>query len=243
MKVLAIVQGNWGQRFVDFIRGNGPPSWEVKSITLPLPMPVVIDNPDYFLPKEIPQADLLLSLGEHPGVAELIPDVVKRSGAKAVIAPVDNRAWLPSGLARQIKAKLLEIGVDIIFPAPFCALTEKYSQNPYIQQFARYFGKPIIEVEIEGDKIKGAYIRGREAPCGNTRFVCQGLAGVKVLDAVERAGLLHHEHPCLASMVMDKEIGNTFMHVAGYLVKEAVKEAINQKLVLSSKGEGEGGEE
>lgn len=227
MKILAIVQGNWGQRFVDFIQANKPDSWEIKSISLPLTMPAVIDNPDNLLPEEIPQADLLLSLGKHPGAAELIPDIVKRSGAKAVIAPIDNRSFLPLGLARQIKAELLTLGIDIVFPTPFCSLTEGDSQNPYIIEFARYFGKPKIKVEIEGDEIKRAYF-SREAPCGNTRFVCQGLAGVKILDAVNRAGLLHHEFPCFASMAMDKELGETLMHKAGYIVKEAVGEAIRE---------------
>jgi hypothetical protein len=42
-----------------------------------------------------PPTDLILSFGEHPGVAELLPDMVQMTGARAVVAAVDNETWLP----------------------------------------------------------------------------------------------------------------------------------------------------
>ena len=57
----------------------------------------VIDYPEEYLPAELPAADLLISLGEHPGVAEPLPDIVRLCGAEEVLVPIDNQAWLPPG--------------------------------------------------------------------------------------------------------------------------------------------------
>lgn len=228
MRLLIAIQGDYGQRMVDNIKEHAPMDWEVNSYTFPPTLPVVIDDPDEFLPQELPPADLLISLGEHPGVAQLIPDMVERTGAKAVIAPADNRAWLPAGLARQVKNKLATMGVEMVYPVPFCSLTEKHSSNPYILEFVRYFGRPEVTIQLSGDRIKEVTII-REAPCGNTRFVANGLVGVWVGDAVEQAGLLHHQHPCLATMGIDPEFNDTLMHRAGLGIKQAVDEALKSK--------------
>ncbi|MDY7018669.1 MAG: DUF166 family protein, partial [Chloroflexota bacterium] len=225
------------ERMVDNIRQHCPSSWEVNSYTFSTGLPALIDEPDEYLPRELPAADLLISLGEHPGVAQMIPDMVKMTGAKAVIAPADNRAWLPPGLARQIQRKLESMGVDMVHPVPFCTLTENDSQNLYIREFVSYFGMPVVDMEFYTDdrhrigKVKII----RDAPCGSTRFVADGLAGIWFRDAVEKAGLLHHQFPCLATMVMDREFEDTLMHRAGAMVKQAVENPIKDaKLGKSS---------
>jgi hypothetical protein len=219
------MQGHYGQRIADNIRKYGPSGWKVYSYTFPQNLPAIIDDADQFLPKELPAVDLLISLGEHPGVAQMIPDMVKKSGAKAVIAPADNRVWLPPGLAKQIKRKLESMGVDMVYPVPFCTLTEKDSQNQYIREFAKYFGRLEVDIELDKDRIKRvAVIRG--APCGCSPYVADGLAGVWERDAVEKAGLLHHQYPCLSTMVMDQEFEDTLMHRAGLMTKLAVEKAI-----------------
>ena len=228
MRVLILIQGDYGERIVDNIKTHAPRDWEVNSYAFPKTLPVIIDDPNEFLPEELPPADLLISLGEHPGVAQLIPDMVERSRAKAVIAPAANRAWLPAGLARQIKNKLAMRGVEMVYPVPFCSLTEKNSSNPYVLELVRYFGRPVVTVELAGDKIREVTII-REAPCGNTRFVANGLVGVWVVDAVMQAGLVHHQHPCLATMVVDPEFNDTLMHRSGLGIKQAVDEALKSK--------------
>jgi hypothetical protein len=82
-------------------------------------------------------------------MAELIPDVVKLTGASAVIAAVDNGSWLPRGLARQLRGRLEKMGAVCATPKPLCSLTEAdYGvarrqrmpyDNPLISEFARYF--------------------------------------------------------------------------------------------------------
>jgi hypothetical protein len=230
MRILVAIQGHYGQRIADNIRNFGPAGWKVYSFTFPQDLPAIIDDADEFLPKELPAADLLISLGEHPGVAQMIPDVVKRSGAKAVIAPADNRTWLPPGLAMQIKRKLESMGVDMVYPVPFCTLSEKDSQNPFILEFAKYFGKPDVDIELDKDKIKRVVVI-RGSPCGCTPYVADGLTGIWERDAVEKAGLLHHQYPCLSTMVMDQEFEDTLMHRAGLMTKLAAEKAIKSAKV------------
>src|SRR4030042_5532604 len=111
MRILVAIQGHYGQRIADNIRKYGPADWKVYSYTFPQGLPAIVDDANEFLPKELPAADLLISLGEHPGVGQMIPDMVKRSGARAVIAPADNTAWMPFGRVRQIKQKRESMGV------------------------------------------------------------------------------------------------------------------------------------
>lgn len=230
MRVLIAIQGHYGQRIADSVRMYGPSDWKVYTFTFPEDLPAIIDDADEYLPEDLPAADLLISLGEHPGVAQMIPDIVERCGAKAVIAPADNRAWLPPGLAKQIKRKLESMGVDMVYPVPFCSLAQKDSPNPHIKEFARYFGRPEMDIELDKDRIKRvSVIRG--APCGCSPYVADGLVGVWYRDAVEKAGLLHHQYPCLATMVMDQEFEDTLMHRAGLMTKLAVQEAIKSAKV------------
>jgi len=104
--LLILVHGNYGQRIARHIQAHCPPEWQVESLTLPRALPPIVDEPEEFLPPVLPPqgggkggtADLILHLGETPQAAQLLPAVVTLSGAQAVIAPVDNSAWLPEGL-------------------------------------------------------------------------------------------------------------------------------------------------
>ena len=225
MRIVAIIQGKFGQRFVDHLQKAAPEPWQTVGYDYKGNLPAVIDNPQEILPKDLPEADLLLYLGQNNKLAELIADIAAECKVKAVIAPVDNRALLPTGLANQTKRQLSKMGIDTVSPDPFCALTEEDSENPIIKEFARYFGKPKLEVGLSEGQIDRVSLI-REAPCGNTHYVAERLSGVNIKDALERAGQLHREHPCMASMNMDREIGDTLMKKAGALLEKAVAEAM-----------------
>ena len=111
MRILAIVSGEYGNRHVANLRLRGPSTWTIESWQAPGTFPLVIDYPEDYLPASLPPADLLLSFAEHKGVAELLPDIARMTGAQAVIAPVDSEAWLPRGLARQLRGWLETMGV------------------------------------------------------------------------------------------------------------------------------------
>jgi len=227
MRILAVVQGNYGKRMVEAWQEHGPAQWEIETLEITAALPTMMEDPSEFLPNDIPQGDLVISLGEHPGVAELLPAIVKASGARSVIAPVDNRAWLPPGLAKQVERDLQKMGVTVVFPVTFCTLGEGDSDDPLIVEFAHHFGIPEVEITAESDRVKDARVI-RSAPCGSTYFVAEALPGTKVQDAEEKSGILHHNYPCLATMNVDWQFHDTLMHRAGYFTKQAVHRALKK---------------
>ncbi len=233
MRILAVITGEYGERHVANIRGHAPPGWSVEAWRAPSRFPIVIDYPDEYVPNDLPAADLILSFPEVSTVAELIPDVVKVTGASAVIAAVDNEAWLPRGLARQLRGWLERMGVVCVTPKPLCSLTETDFgmarrqrmpyEDPLISEFARYFGQPELKLTVDpgSRSISDAEVV-RDAVCGCARFVAERLVGVSADDAEQVAGLQHHHYPCLASMGIDVDFGDTLMHVSGNVLKDNV---------------------
>ena len=122
-------------------------------------------------------------------------------------------------------------------PKPLCSLTEGHydvgrrRQVEYggerIAAFARHFGKPELQVTVDPvtRQVVAADVT-RDAVCGCARFAANGLLGVSADDAEEKAGLLHHHYPCLASMGVDIDYDDTLMHVSGNLLKDNVGEQV-----------------
>lgn len=233
MRVLVIVNGEYGRRHAANVREHAPATWQVETWQAPTVLPPVIDYPEDYLPPTLPPADLVLAVAEHKGVAELLPDIVRLTGAQAVIAAVDNENWLPRGLARQLRGWLAEMGVACVTPKPLCSLTPTHYSlgrrqhvaydDPLIAEFARHFGRPELELTVDPDTrtIIAATVR-RDTVCGCGRFVAEGLIGVSVDEAEHQAGMRHHHFPCLASMGIDPDYGDTLMHVSGHLLREQV---------------------
>ena len=233
MKILAIINGEYGARHVANIRKNGPAEWQISVWQAPTQFPLIIDYPEDYLPEKLPPADLILSFAEHKGVAELLPEIAGMTGAKAVIAPVDNEAWLPRGLARQLRGWLERMDVACVTPKPLCSLTEidygvtrrqrNQYDHPFITEFASYFGQPELKLSIDPEsRLITSAVVIRDAVCGCARHVAENLVGVSVEAAEEKAGLLHHHYPCLASMGKDIDFGDTLMHVSGYILRDNI---------------------
>lgn len=237
LRILAIFNGDYGLRHLGNIVKNAPDSWRIQEWKAPNVFPPVIDYPEDYLPEDLPPSDLILSFAEHRGVAELLPDIANMTQAKSVIAPIDNEAWLPRGLARQLRGWLERLSVACATPKPLCSLTEtdymvtrrkriEY-EDELISEFARYFGQPELKVEVDKNKQKIISVEiKRDAVCGCARFVAEGLVGVEVEKAEEVAGLLHHHFPCLASMGIDVDFDDTLMHVSGNILKDDIKAQI-----------------
>jgi hypothetical protein len=236
VKILAVVSGEFGRRKAYNVREHGPKHWTVHEWTAPAHFPIIIDEPLDFLPSKLPPADLILALGEHPGIAELLPDIAKMTGAKAMIAPIDRNEWLPKGLMNQLREWMKQVGVFCVFPKPICSLTEtSYSlrgqrveySDPLISEFARYFGKPRVSVTVDEASGTIASVEvERDATCGVVRYLAQHIVGRKVDDAEFEAGMLHHHYPCLASMGIDPDYNDTLLHVSGNLSRDAFASAV-----------------
>ena len=235
MNILAILSGEFGHRNVRNIQANAPDGWNIEVWQAPPALPQMIDYPEDHIPDNLPAADLILSFAEIAGVAELLPEIAKMSGAKAVVVAVNNETWLPLGLGRQLRGWLEDIDVVCATPRPLCSLTEsdygvtRYDrvkfESPEIAEFARYFGKPNlkIEVDIDSNTIKSTEVI-RDAVCGNTRHVAQQIIGLSTDGVLDKANLLHKHFPCLTTMTkLDDFDHETLMHESGHQLTENIR--------------------
>jgi hypothetical protein len=233
MRLLAVIQGEYGRRKVRNIREHGPKEWAVEMWPAPVSLPPTIDDPTDYLPSSLPRADLILCLTHQRGVVQLLPEIARMTGAEGVIVAVDDQAALPPGLLNQVHAWLNEIGVTAVFPKPVCSLTRKtynvghkistYFDGP-IAEFVHYFGKPMFRIQVDTDKYLISEVKVlRDSLCGCARHVAESLVGVPLDEAEQKASILHHHYPCLASMSMDPDYRDGLLNVSGNIVRQEVR--------------------
>jgi len=240
MNILVILSGEFGRRNLRNIQANAPEGWSVEVWKAPPALPLMIDDPEDHIPDTFPDADLILSFAELKGVAELLPEIARLSGAKAVVVAVNNETWLPLGLGHQLRGWLEDMDVVLAMPRPLCSLTEndygvtrwdrtKFN-SPEIAEFARYFGKPDLKIVVDNDTntIQSAEVI-RDAVCGNTRHVAQQIVGLPTEGVLEKAGLLHKHFPCLTTMTkLDDFDHETLMQESGHQLTDNIKNQLNQ---------------
>lgn len=108
MRILTIITGEYGRRHVENIRAHAPDDWSIDTWEAPAFYPPVIDYPEDHLPESLPGeaegVDLILAFGEHKGVAELLPEIVRRTEhsprptttPSATVSPTRIRSLQPS---------------------------------------------------------------------------------------------------------------------------------------------------
>ena len=212
-------------------------------------VPDFIEEPEQYLPKNLPSVDFILVVGIHQDLLSGLPEYLKDSeNLKAVIVPVENPKWAPAGLQVQVLEDFEKSGIQAAFPKPFCALSKELNEDNkigfhltkehnYIYEFIDYYkiGAPIVSFLLnkDGESIEDSCVL-QSAPCGSTYYICQqlkskyfknGKAGNLSLN--ERISKAHHAYPCNASMDQDSILKDSILHVAGYLVRNAVRRDLN----------------
>lgn len=59
MKILMVTQGACGERIVGNIRKRAPADWEIEAVSLPMGLPVLMEDPEEFIPGPLPQERLV----------------------------------------------------------------------------------------------------------------------------------------------------------------------------------------
>ena len=153
------------------------------AIQLPDPaeLPAFIDNPEEYMPRKLPKADICLASGLHKDLLLELPQHIKNAGIKALIAPIEDWQEVPMGIRKQMEEKCSELGLECAFPKPFCTL-EPEKDKPTISRFIEEtkVGRPLLEISTmkigKDEVIEYAAVR-RSAPCGSTWYVARKLAG------------------------------------------------------------------
>lgn len=232
MKIFILSSGEYGSKIVNGIATHGFASNIIGIHEFPSAddLPEFIDDISSYIPENIPESDLIIAVGLYGDINMVIPEVVKKSGAKSVIAPIYHPKQLPLGLQNEIINEL-DDNTTIVFPKPFCGLTP--IGDEFIDKFTEVFGRPKFEIETDSESEETdldsnissiKVIRG--APCGSSWFIAENLNGVSVKDAEFEANNKLHNFPCVASMATDNATGDTILHIASYRTKEAIKRAL-----------------
>jgi hypothetical protein len=204
-------------------------------------LPAFIDNPEEFMPKKLPQADICLASGLHKDLLLELPNQLKKAGIKALIAPVEDWIEVPLGVRNQVEDRCKELGIECAFPKPFCTL-EPQADKPTIARFIEEtkVGRPLLEITLamvdKKEVIECAVVR-RSAPCGSTWYIAHKLAGVstkkeELYDAIAKA---HHSYPCTATMNTDPETKEPILHIGGFTIREEVEKAIEKERARNKK--------
>ncbi len=239
MRILAAIQGPFGQRVVENVQEHAPSYWNVSVWRAPPLLPPDKESLSLLLPKSLPAADLLLGLGESPQLASLFPEMVARSGARAMVVPIENHRWTPQAVVRQLGSTMGEMGVPVVFPKPFCSLTMRtYNEaswrvvytDAHIAEFARYFGRPELRILFDDEQCVTRCEVRRDTACGLVHLLVERLAGCPVDRVEEVASQLlcgfgcPHRDP--GGATVDPEYGAPLEHVTGSIVREAVRREV-----------------
>ena len=213
--------------------------------------PILIEEPEEFFPKNLPPVDFLMVVGIHQDLLTELPVFLKNKGIKAVIIPIEDPKWVPAGLQVQVLREFEKAGIEAAFPKPFCSLSKESNsynkvgfhtteKREYIKEFIDYYkiGEPIVSFLLSknGDSIEDSCVL-QCAPCGSTFYICQqlkskyfknGRSGNVSLN--ERISKAHHSFPCSASMDQDTILKDSPLHVAGYLVRNAIRKELGLEI-------------
>jgi hypothetical protein len=219
------VGGRYAERVIEHLSAVSPGN--VDAYQVPRSLPPVLDDASDYLPSELGAGDVIIAINIHPELLLEIPHMVGGGSARALIAPIEDPNWVKPGLQRQVTQACARNEMESAFPKPFCALVPS---TPAITEFCEQFkaGVPTFKLRIADGKVAAVEVV-RGSPCGLTDFVAEKLIGLPADDTLpEKAGQHHHTYPCLASMNLDPATGETIMHASLYLIRDRVKEALEE---------------
>jgi hypothetical protein len=199
----------------------------------PSKLPAFIDDPEKYLPKKIPQADLCVATGLHKDLLLELPMLIQRFGIKGLVVPIEDFVEVPTGLKKQVEEKCQGLGLENAFPKPFCSL-EPAESKPTISRFVTELkiGRPLLKISVGRrgkHEIIESVVVGRSAPCGSTWYVAKKLVGAEtkrdsLYDVIAKA---HHSYPCTATMSVDYETKEPILHLGGFIIREEIENALD----------------
>lgn len=222
-RIYILYHGSFGELVMEHLATSGLADRIVGFYDLKVTS-VSLDEPENDMPEDIPlrKCDLLLVLGILPKAGDLIPIIAERTGAKAVLWPIEDPNLIPEG-KYSIEEELKKKGIHVEFPEPLCLLDR--SDNEVVNSFLEAFGKPKFELRVNAkNKVIEAVKVIRDTPCGSASKIAAKLVGKSYEDikSFEEQVMQMHDNECVAYMGPERPI----MQQAGRLLADAIKEAI-----------------
>ena len=166
--------------------------------------------------KRLENADILITYVTHPDLTLDLVELIHDKVEWVIVA-----AWRGEGFKNQLE----RLG-NVTCPENMCDLQE--SGNPVFDEFVSKFGRPIVEIELENDKVKEIKVL-RSSPCGSTFFVAEEMIGKNLEDLPIKAGLKIQNYPCRAPKMRLFSDDECKKEMAANFHKEAFEDAIKSK--------------
>ena len=238
MKIFFLYSGPFGEQIINNVSLNDQEheisgAYEIRldnipGIAGPDGLARIFEDPDRYVPDDFPAipSDLLVVLGIHGQLSDLVPPIARRLGVRSVLYPIDDRDTIPAA-KKTIEDELHEAGIATEFPEPFCSIC--LSTDPQIQDFVSRFGRPAFRVSV--DTITGVIADIeviRDTPCGSATSIARKLLGQGIHDREALSRICYDEQHndeadnyCLAEM----DPRYPLMQQAGDLLRDALFEA------------------
>jgi len=187
---------------------------DVRWISIDVPLPEFIENPEIYLPSQI-NAELVINHLTHPDLCDELGKICEKWGIPAVSPGKKNIYTLN-------------------FTPPTCCGLER---SEILGTYGYFFGAPEFDVVIssEGSVDHINVLRG--APCGATKRVVDRLKGIDATRVAERIGL-ELQYECKADPAgWDPIYGESPVHFAGKSHQVALEKALQKKGVFSKYNE------
>lgn len=214
LKVVIVTDGPYGDRAYEHI------SEEFDTEFIELEQPASMFADDIEIPEEaakkIQGSDILITYTLHP---DLTLDLVEMFHDK--VKWIIVAAWRGEGFKNQVE----RFG-NVTCPENMCDLQE--NGNPVFDEFVSRFGRPIVKINCQGDKIVDIEVL-RSSPCGSTFFVAEEMIGQDLENLPIKAGLKLQHYPCRAPKMRLFADDECKKEMAANFHKDAFEEAIKKK--------------
>jgi hypothetical protein len=238
MRIFFLYSGPFGEQIINTVSLHGlgdqvTGAYELRPENIlveagdPVGPDSIFENPERFLPADFPcsEADLLIVLGVHGRLSDLVPCIARKIKVRSVLYPIDDRDTIPEA-KKTISDELAGMGVHVEFPEPFCSLWK--SRDPFIGEFLNFFGRPLLRVFTDPEKKIINHVEViRDTPCGSASCIAGKLAGADMENTDTLARFCYDEQHndeadnyCLAEM----DPRYPLMQEAGDLLKDALFE-------------------
>jgi len=214
LKVVIVTDGPYGERAYEYISKE----FDTEFIQLEQPTSVFADHteiPEDAL-KQMESADILITYTLH---SDLTLDLVEMLHDK--LEGIIVAAWRGEGFKNQ-----LERFGNVTCPENMCDLQE--NGNPVFDEFVSKFGRPIVRINCQGDKIVDIEVL-RSSPCGSTFFVAEEMIGQDLENLPIKAGLKLQHYPCRAPKMRLFDDDECKKEMAANFHKEAFEKALENR--------------
>ena len=213
LKVVIATDGPYGERAYEYINKE----FVTDFIELEQPFSMFAD--DIEIPegaiRRIQGADILITYTLHPDLTLNLVEMFHDKVEWIIVA-----AWRGEGFKNQV-----EIFGNVTCPENMCDLEE--NGNPIFDEFVSKFGRPIVRINCQGDKIVDIEVL-RSSPCGSTFFVAEEMIGQDLEDLPIKAGLKLQHYPCRAPKMRLFADDECKKEMAANFHKEAFEKALKR---------------